>query len=251
MRLEIAMIPKVIHYCWFGGKPLPVLAKKCIKSWKKYFPDYEIKEWNEDNFDVNIIPYTIEAYKAKRYAFVSDYARVWMLYNYGGLYFDTDVEIIKPMDDILKKGAFMGCETEVKDDIPLYVNPGLGLGCEKGHPVYLDLLQLYSGLNFIGKNGKPYLKTIVQYTSEYLFQLGLSKIGDIQCVNGIYIYPKEYFNPYNVELDKMEITDNTRSIHHFAASWKTKKERFMEFVEKQFGGDFVMFMYRVKHFFIR
>lgn len=245
------MIPKVIHYCWFGKKPLPPLARKCIESWKNYFPDYEIKEWNENNFDVNSIPYTAEAYKAKRYAFVSDYARFWILYNYGGLYFDTDVEVIKPLNDILERGAFMGCETEAKDEIPLYVAPGLGLGCEKGHPIYRDLLQLYSGLHFIGMDGKPYLKTIVQYTSEYLVQLGLNKVSDIQCVGGIYIYPKEYFNPYNVELNRMEITENTRAIHHFAASWKTKKERFMEFVEKQFGGEVVVFIHRIKQFFMR
>ena len=104
------MIPKIIHYCWFGRNPLPESAQKCIASWKKFLPDYEIKEWNEDNFDVNIIPYTKEAYEAKKYAFVSDYARFWILYKYGGLYFDTDVEVIKPMDDIIERGPFMGIE---------------------------------------------------------------------------------------------------------------------------------------------
>ena len=106
------MIPKVIHYCWFGRNPLPASARKCIDSWKKFFPDYEIKEWNEDNFDVNMIPYTHEAYSVKKYAFVSDYARFWILYNYGGLYFDTDVEVIRPMDDIVARGPFMGIEVE-------------------------------------------------------------------------------------------------------------------------------------------
>ncbi len=92
-------IPKIIHYCWFGGKPLPKMANKCIASLKKYLPDYEIKQWDESNFDVNIIPYTQQAYEAKKYAFVSDYARFWILYNYGGLYFDTDVKVIKSMED--------------------------------------------------------------------------------------------------------------------------------------------------------
>ena len=101
------MIPKVIHYCWFGRNPLPPLAIKCIESWKKFLPDYEIKGWNEDNFDVNIIPYTQEAYQAKKYAFVSDYARFWILYKYGGIYFDTDVEVIRPLDDIIARGPFM------------------------------------------------------------------------------------------------------------------------------------------------
>ena len=98
------MIPKIIHYCWFGRGPLPELAQKCIASWKKYLPDYEIKEWNEDNFDVNILPYTAEAYQAKKYAGVSDYARFWILYQYGGIYFDTDVEVIRPIDDIVVRG---------------------------------------------------------------------------------------------------------------------------------------------------
>ena len=104
------MIPKIIHYCWFGGNPLPELAIKCIESWKKYLPDYEIKEWNESNFDINCCAYVREAYEAKKWAFVSDYARFWILYQHGGLYFDTDVELIKSIDDLIVKGAFMGCE---------------------------------------------------------------------------------------------------------------------------------------------
>ena len=106
------MIPKVIHYCWFGGNPLPELAKICIDSWKKYLPDYEIKEWNETNFDLDSCEYIREAYNCKKWAFVSDYARFWILYNYGGLYFDTDVEILNPLDDIIKCGSFMGNETK-------------------------------------------------------------------------------------------------------------------------------------------
>uniref|UniRef100_UPI004027572F glycosyltransferase n=1 Tax=Segatella hominis TaxID=2518605 RepID=UPI004027572F len=131
------MIPKIIHYCWFGLGPLPELAQKCIASWKKYLPDYEIKEWNEDNFDVNIIPYTAEAYQAKKYAFVSDYARFWILYKYGGIYFDTDVEVIRPIDDIVERGNFMGFETgpklQLKEDASeASVNPGLGMGVAPG-----------------------------------------------------------------------------------------------------------------------
>ena len=125
------MIPKIIHYCWFGRNPLPELARKCIASWRKYLPDYEIKEWNEDNFDVNIIPYTAEAYAQKKYAFVSDYARFWILYRYGGIYFDTDVEVIRPLDDIIARGCFMGFETDPapkQNGVDACVNPGLGLG---------------------------------------------------------------------------------------------------------------------------
>ena len=126
------MTPQIIHYCWFGRNPLPDLALKCIASWRKYLPDYEIKEWNEDNFDVNIIPYTAEAYKAKKYAFVSDYARFYILYKYGGLYFDTDVEVIRPISDILNNGAFMGCECDgMSKSSPITVAPGLGLGVQE------------------------------------------------------------------------------------------------------------------------
>ena len=112
--MENNMIPKVVHYCWFGGNQLPDDAKKCIESWRKFFPEYEIKEWNECNFDVNCCDYVKEAYAAKKWAFVSDYARFWILYHEGGLYFDTDVEVIKDMSDIIAKGAFMGCETDNK-----------------------------------------------------------------------------------------------------------------------------------------
>jgi mannosyltransferase OCH1-like enzyme len=122
------MIPKVIHYCWFGRNPLPPFAVKCIESWKKFLPGYEIKEWNEDNFDVNIIPYTQEAYEARKYAFVSDYARFYILYHHGGIYFDTDVEVIKSIDDIIERGAFMGCENEAKPGATaLAVGPWPGL----------------------------------------------------------------------------------------------------------------------------
>ena len=129
------IIPKIIHYCWFGGNPLPPLAKKCIASWKKYLPDYEIRQWDESNYDVNKIPYIKEAYAAKKFAFVSDYARFDILYNYGGIYFDTDVEIISPLDCIISAGSFMGCENKATPGATpnkLGVAPGLGLGVNPG-----------------------------------------------------------------------------------------------------------------------
>ena len=131
------MIPKIIHYCWFGRNPLPDSAKKCIESWRKFFPEYEIKEWNEDNFDVHLIPYVEEAYNAKKYAFVSDYARFWILYFYGGVYFDTDVEVIRPMDDILAKGGFMGVQHDY------FLNPGLGMASVAYHQIYKFILYYY------------------------------------------------------------------------------------------------------------
>ena len=127
-------IPKVIHYCWFGGKPLPRSAEKCIASWKKFLPEYEIVRWDESNFNVNAIPYTREAYAAGKYAFVSDYARFWILYHNGGVYFDTDVEVINNLDDILSRGNFMGVEQQ-NDEI-ITVAPGLGIGHYGKSPVW-------------------------------------------------------------------------------------------------------------------
>lgn len=218
------MIPKIIHYCWFGGNPLPELAMKCIESWRTYFPDYEIKEWNEDNFDVNIIPYTKEAYENKKYAFVSDYARFWILYNHGGIYFDTDVEVIKKMDDIIEKGSFMGCEKKVtKDSSPrdLGINPGLGLGSSAGHPLLKELIDAYANIHFC-INGVLNQKTIVEYTTELLCRHGLKVTNDIQECAGIYIYPKDFFCPLSLDKNKEDFTDNTCSIHHYMASWANK-----------------------------
>ena len=226
------MIPKIIHYCWFGSKQLPPLAKRCIRSWKKYLPGYEIKLWNESNFDVNIIPYVKEAYKAKRYAFVSDYVRSWALYNYGGVYFDTDVELIKPVNQVLTWGGYMGFESSPNSK-NLHVNPGLGMAMERRHPFLKEMLDIYDGLHFINSDGTHNLKSIVYITSEVLVRKGLKRSDGIQCINGIFIYPKEYFNPYDG--NHFVITEKTISIHYFSGSWITKKERFMKWIESHFG----------------
>ena len=179
------MIPKIIHYCWFGGKPLPEDAKRCIASWKHYMPDYEIKEWNECNFDIRCNTYCEQAYNAKKYAFVSDYARLWILYQEGGIYFDTDVEVIKSLDDIITKGAFMGCETSpTKDNQIITVNPGLGLGVEPKNAIYKELLDLYNKRSFILSDGSMNLKTIVTTTTEVLFKHGLQINNEIQLIEG-------------------------------------------------------------------
>lgn len=223
------MIPKIIHYCWFGGNPLPPLALKCIESWRKYLPDYEIKEWNEDNFDVNIIPYTAEAYKAKKYAFVSDYARFWILYKYGGLYFDTDVEVIRNMDDIIERGPFMGCESSPHDVRGALVAPGLGMGAEHGNTVYNEFLQFYSGLSFFDPSGAMNVKTIVEYTSQILSKYGLILSPNVQKVHGIFVYPQEYFCPLHMENNRLGlfVTKNTYTIHHWAGSWQPKSKKLL------------------------
>ena len=213
------MIPKTIHYCWFGGNPLPKSALKCIASWRKFLPDYEIKEWNEDNFDVNIIPYTKQAYEAKKYAFVSDYARFWILYNYGGLYFDTDVEVIKPFDNIINRGAFMGIEKGAAFEGKPMVAPGLGLGVEANHPFYRKMLDYYERTLFLNGDGTLNTHTIVEYTTCQLYAGGMQPTSQLQCVDGIWIYPADVFCPMDSTTGIVKITENTVSIHRYDCSW--------------------------------
>lgn len=226
------MIPKIIHYCWFGHNPLPELTLRCIASWKKFLPNYEIREWNEDIFNVNIIPYTAEAYRQKKYAFVSDYARLWILYRHGGIYFDTDVEIIKPLDDIVARGNFMGFEVDPDGKntpdryAPRYsfgVNPGIGMGIEQGHPFMRQLQDVYAGLQFTGAVMNPWFKTIVAYTTEELMKKGLKNVKGIQLIGDITVYPHEYFAPINVITGRLHITPHTRTIHHYTRSWNEGK----------------------------
>lgn len=227
------MIPKIIHYCWFGHNPLPESAIKCIESWKKYLPDYEIKEWNEDNFDVNCIPYTAEAYAAKKYAFVSDYARFWILYKYGGIYFDTDVEIIKPLNEIIEKGPFMGLENNGKQgkSSPA-VAPGLGLAASSGAGFIKELLEHYQTLHFEFKPGMIGQETIVHITTRLLEKYGLKPSNQIQKVADFYIYPSEYFCPINLTTNKLHITNKSVSIHHYAATWSDREPTWKDFLKK-------------------
>ena len=232
------MIPEIIHYCWFGGNPLPASAQKCIASWRKYLPDYEIKEWNESNFDVNIIPYTAEAYKAKKYAFVSDYARFWILYKYGGLYFDTDVEVIKNMDDIIAKGPFMGCENEAKAGATpeqLGVAPGLGLGVNPGLGLYGEILDIYKDKHYLLPDGSLSTDTVVTITTELLCKYGLKNTEKVQEIAGVFIYPREYFCPKDYASGILDITSNSYSIHHYDASWLSWYEKLEKEISLFFG----------------
>ena len=236
------MIPKIIHYCWFGGNPLPPLALACIASWKKYLPNYEIKQWDESNFEVNMIPYTAEAYKQKKYAFVSDFARFWIIYHYGGLYFDTDVEIIKPLDDIIAKGNFMGFEVDPDGDntpgryAPRFcfaVNPGVGFGMEKEHPFMKKMHDLYAELKFeLPPANIAWYKTIVAYTTEKLCEDGLKNIKGVQVVDGINIYPHDYFSPINMISGRLHITSDTHTIHRFMGSWGLKKKSLKDIIRE-------------------
>ena len=222
------MIPKIIHYCWFGRNPLPASAQKCIASWCKFLPDYEIKEWNEDNFDVNIIPYTQQAYKARKYAFVSDYARFWILYRYGGLYFDTDVEVIKPFDDIVEKGAFMGLEIDgTKEKTKIAINPGLGLGAEAGMPIYQQILDGFEKMIFYDANGNRNEYSMIPMVTDMFLERGLIVNGQLQQICGITIYPQCFFNPYNSINGKLQLSSETFSIHWYSATWMEPKRLWL------------------------
>ena len=238
------MIPKIIHYCWFGGKPLPKSAEKCIASWKKYLPDYEIKRWDESNFDVNAIPYTREAYAACKFAFVSDYARFWILYHYGGVYFDTDVEVIRPIDDIINRGCFLGVES-IRNGI-YTVNPGLGFAATQGTAVIGEMVNLYSTFHFTNTDGASDLKNIVEITTEYLSARGLRNTDEIQQCCGFTIYPKDYFCPIDYDTRELKITENTRTIHHYAESWVPRSTRFKNALSRLFGKRFMSCLVRIK-----
>ena len=220
------MIPKKIHYCWFGGNPLPELAQKCIASWQKFCPDYEIIEWNESNFDINSCDYVREAYAAKKWAFVSDYARFQILYEHGGLYFDTDVELIKPLGDLVYQGGFMGCENGM-------VNPGLGLAVSRGHKLYEEILETYHALHFLNPDGSLNLNTVVTYTTNILKKHGFLYMNTIQCIDGIYIYPQKYFCPMDYDTGIITISPNTHAIHHYSASWHGKAEQYAHTLKKK------------------
>lgn len=229
-------IPKVIHYCWFGGKPLPASAIRCIESWEKFLPDYEIKRWDESNFDVYSTPYTSSAYEAKKYAFVSDYARFWILYNFGGLYFDTDVEIIRCIDDIIAKGPFMGCENPYEEGADeICIAPGLGLGATPGLGIYKEIIDFYRGSEFKATTGaNP--ETVVTYVSKILYNRGFKNLPGVQLIDDIYIYPSEYFCPISTYDGKLRITKNTRSIHHYDQTWQSPWRKYGRKVLLTVGG---------------
>lgn len=204
---------KIIHYFWFGHNEKPELVKKCIASWKQKMPDWRIIEWNETNYDVNCIPYSKEAYEAHKYAFVSDYARCKVLYEQGGIYLDTDVELIKPLDELVNKcHGFMGFELDET------VNPGSVLASEKSDLFLKEICEIYQNTHF-AESGKLNLKTVVEFTTEILLSHGLIPNGKEQVVSGITIFPREYFSPIDMYTEELVITENTYSIHHYTATW--------------------------------
>ncbi|WP_366161288.1 glycosyltransferase [Bacillus infantis] len=215
----MSVIPKVIHYCWFGGNPLPDLAKKCIESWGKYCPDFEIRQWDESNFDINCNQYVKEAYDSQKWAFVSDYVRLKIVYEYGGIYLDTDVELIKSLDDLIEYEGFMGFENSV------HINTGLGFGAKKYNRIIKAMLDDYNDISFIKKDGTFDLTPCPIRNTNTLIKTGLLSNGTKQIIDNIVFLPREYMCPINYETGKMRITDITYSIHHFDESWHTESEK--------------------------
>ena len=214
------MIPKIIHYCWFGRNPLPPLAIKCIESWKKYCPDYEIKEWNEDNFDLDLFPYTREAYDNRKFAFVTDVVRLYALYHEGGIYMDTDVEVLKPIDCFLTHHAFSGFEDE--HNVPTGI-----MASEKGGKWAKDNLEYYTDRHFLLADKSFDLTTNVTTITNYMLPLGLKQNNTCQDFpNLITFYPKDYFCPKSYEDGKIYLTDNSYTIHHFAGSWVSEEDKY-------------------------
>ena len=237
------MLPKVIHYCWFGRKPLPESALKCIASWKKYLPEHEIIEWNEDNFDVNSIPYTAEAYSAGKYAFVSDYVRFWALYTYGGLYFDVDVELIGNINHIISKGNFMAYQCGMG------IAPGLGLGLEAGNAFVGRVLEEYRTLHFLVEGRMMMARNVVNIVTDLLREEGIENVSEgIDRAAGINIYYPEYFSPLDYRTGILTITANTRAIHHYDASWKSPVQKLKEKIIRILGADMTTILVKIKNF---
>lgn len=218
------MIPKVIHYCWFGRGEKPKLAKKCIASWKKYMADYEVIEWNEDNFDIDMNAYTRMCYDQKKYAFLTDYVRLIVVQKYGGIYFDTDVEVVRNFDDLLDNSAFFGFETSK------YVNTGLGFGAEKENEIVKQMISEYDYL-LDGKNGMIGCPTL---NTEALLKFGLIQSGEKQRIGKAVVYPTDFFNPRDSATGELKRTENTYSIHWYSMSWLPKRLRIRSKITRVF-----------------
>lgn len=220
-------IPKIIHYCWFGKGKKSELIEKCIASWKKYLPDYKIIEWNESNFDINSNIYCKEAYENKKYAFVSDYVRLYAVYNYGGIYFDTDLEVLKKLDCFLDYNAFTGFEGNDFSFTAVF-------GARKKSKWIERLLNYYSDRHFVLENGK--LDTTPNTEIVHCINIKDYKLipnNTYQELSDFVIFPNEYFSPKNWKTGEINLTKNTYTIHHFNASWKDKYDKKLAQKQKE------------------
>lgn len=222
------VIPKVIHYCWFGKKPIPEKHRRWMESWHKFCPDYEIREWNEKNYDITKNEYMYEAYRERKWGFVPDYARLDIIYQYGGIYLDTDVELIQNFDDMLYQKGF--CGFEANNSVAL----GLAFGAAKGFDVVKEMRDEYQGRKFIKEDGELNLTPSPVYQTAYLEKRGLVCNGEYQIVNGMVVYPEKMFSGKSGYTRRIRITNYTKSIHHYEASWvdERKRKSFMLFEQE-------------------
>ena len=214
------MIPKTIHYCWFGRNPIPKLAKKCIKSWKKYCPEYQIIEWNEDNFDIAAAPlYVRQAYEAKKWAFVTDYVRLDVVYRHGGIYLDTDVEVIRSLDSLLANHTFFGLESGK------YVATGLGFGAEKSSTIISDMITDYQTIPFLLADCTFDLTPCPIRNTKAFLEKGMLQDDSVQMLeDGTMVFSSEYFCPIDYSTGRLKLTSNTYTIHHFSGSWLSAED---------------------------
>lgn len=211
------MIPKIIHYCWFGRNPLPPLAEKCISSWKKHCPEYIIIEWNEDNFDIAAAPLFVrQAYELKKWAFVTDYVRLFAMTTHGGIYMDTDVELVKPLDPFLHHDAFSGFEDN--SHIPTGI-----MACIKGFPLFCDFLKYYDKLCFVNPDGSLNNVSNVLFMTEICLQRGLVQNNTFQIIENFALYPNDFFCPVECQSGVLRKTKNTVAIHWFMGSWLSEE----------------------------
>ncbi|PNV62607.1 hypothetical protein C0033_08600 [Clostridium sp. chh4-2] len=229
LKEGVQKIPKIIHYCWFGEGRMSAKELFCIESWKKYCPDYEIICWNEKNYDIRKNKYMLQAYQKKFWGFVPDYARLDIVNTYGGLYLDTDVEILKPLDDLLQFNGFVGFQNFVQ------VNLGQGFGAVKENKAIRKMLEKYNDLEFCDANGEVNLTPSPYYQTESLQEIGLKTDGTFQELKDISVLPCEYLNGINWYTLTREVTLNTYSIHHYAGSWLNDKEKENSDWRKTYG----------------
>lgn len=240
-------IPKIIHYCWVGGKEKPASVQYCIESWKKFCPDYVIKEWNESNYDFSKNRYMRQAYEAKKWGFVPDYARLDIIYEHGGIYLDTDVELLKSYDEFLGEEAFMGFENT--GDGEYFVNCGQGFGAAPHNKIIKYARDIYDSISFINEDGSYNMLPSPHYTTQILRQYGLVQENKDQFLPGISVYASDVFCPKTFRTGEMHRTERTVSIHHFTASWMDEKIKVelqhQQGVHKKYGdklGNYVLFV---------
>lgn len=215
---EEARIPRTIHYCWFGGHPIPEKCRKWMETWKRFCPDYEIIEWNESNYDVSQNLYMKQAYENGKWAFVSDYARLDIIYRHGGIYLDTDVELVRNMDELLFQKGFCGLQNSEE------INMGLGYGAVKGNAVIQKILERYEELSFCRADGSWDLTPCPVIQSQVLKQEGAILDGSFQVLSDMTIYPERVLSGKSQKTRRLRVTDKTYAIHHFEASWMEEEE---------------------------